>query len=182
MSRNMRYANNYQGLKKRKEYDEIVDYLNNGLPKNKYPDRQATFLRNTNQLSNMLDGDGYSMFAFEMQQQQNMLTEQQKMQTLLKMGKMPTPAPTPAPSPMAALLPQDPRSITFGGSDASPMTKGADELGVRISAEEQLIEKKRELFKPYFDGEGGDPLDIAHQYAQASAALLARVSAEKKTD
>jgi hypothetical protein len=28
----MRYANNYNGLKKRKEYDEIVDYLNNGLP------------------------------------------------------------------------------------------------------------------------------------------------------
>ena len=138
----MRYANNSYGLKKRKEYDEIVDYLNNNLPQIKYPDRYATFLRNTNQLSSMLDGEGYSMFDLEMQQQKNMLTEQQKMLTLLKMGKIPTPAPTPAPSPMAALLPQDPRSITFGGSDASPMTKGADELGVRISAEEQLIEKK----------------------------------------
>ena len=69
MSRNMRYANNYQGLKKRKEYDEIVDYLNNGLPQIKYPDRQATFLRNTNQMSNLLDGEGYSMFDLEMQQQ-----------------------------------------------------------------------------------------------------------------
>ena len=67
----MRYANNYKGLQKRKEYDEIVDYLNNGLPKNKYPDRQATFVRNTNQFSNMLDGDGYSMFDFEMQQQKH---------------------------------------------------------------------------------------------------------------
>ena len=66
-----------------------------------------------------------------------MLTEQQKMLTLLKMGKISTPASTP----MASLLPQGSRSITFGGSDASPMTKGDDVLGDRISAEEQLIEK-----------------------------------------
>ena len=78
MSRNMRYANNYQGLKKRKEYDEIVDYLNNGLPKNKYIDRQATYLRNTNQMSNMLDGDGYSMIDLEMQQQKTCLLNNKK--------------------------------------------------------------------------------------------------------
>ena len=69
MSRSMRYANNYKGLKKRPEYDDIVDYLNNKLPRIKYPDRFATFLRNTNQLSNLLDGDGYSMFDLEMSQQ-----------------------------------------------------------------------------------------------------------------
>ena len=33
MSRSIRYANNYKGLKKRPEYDDIVDYLNNKLPK-----------------------------------------------------------------------------------------------------------------------------------------------------
>ena len=79
MSRSMRYANNYKGLKRRPEYDEIVDYLHNHLPKVAYPDRTATYLRNTNQISSMLDGEGYSMFDLDMQQQQKMLA-------LLKMG------------------------------------------------------------------------------------------------
>ena len=42
------------------------------------------------------------------------------------------------------------------------------------------MKKKRELFKPYFDGEGGDPLDIAHQYAMAAVALSGSDSAEKQ--
>ena len=79
MSHSMRYANNYKGLKRRPEYDEIVDYLHNHLPKVAYPDRTATYLRNTNQISSMLDGEGYSMFDLDMQQQQKMLA-------LLKMG------------------------------------------------------------------------------------------------
>ena len=80
MSHSMRYANNYKGLKRRPEYDEIVDYLHNHLPKVAYPDRTATYLRNTNQISSMLDGEGYSMFDLDMQQQQKMLA-------LLKVGK-----------------------------------------------------------------------------------------------
>ena len=42
------------------------------------------------------------------------------------------------------------------------------------------MKKKREFFKPYFDGEGGDPLDIAHQYAMAAVALSGSDSAEKQ--
>ena len=64
----MMYANNYYGLKKRPDYDEIVDYLHNKQPKIKYPDRLATFIRRTNQMSNLLDGEGYSLFDLEMQQ------------------------------------------------------------------------------------------------------------------
>ena len=64
----MKYANNYQGLRRRPEYDEIVNYLNNDLPSIKYPDRLATFLRRTNQLSHLLDSDGYSLFDLEVQQ------------------------------------------------------------------------------------------------------------------
>ena len=78
MTRSMKYANNYQGLRRRPEYDEIVNYLNNDLPSIKYPDRLATFLRRTNQLSNLLDNDGYSLYDLEMLQQKNMMTEQQK--------------------------------------------------------------------------------------------------------
>ena len=81
MSRSMNY-----GLKKRPDYDEIQDYLNNKQPKLKYPDRLATFIRRTNQMSNLLDGEGYSLFDLEMQQQKNMKTEQAKEIVLLKTG------------------------------------------------------------------------------------------------
>ena len=52
------YALNYDGLKKRDTYDEIIDYLQNKQEKIKYPDRLAKQIRNTPQLSNLLDGDG----------------------------------------------------------------------------------------------------------------------------
>ena len=80
----MRYANNYKGLKKRPEYDDIVDYLNNKLPKIEYPDRLASFLRRTNQLSNLLDSDGYSLFDLEMQQQKIWLLNNKKWLLFLK--------------------------------------------------------------------------------------------------
>ena len=49
------------GLKKRQSYDEIVDYLINKQEKIKYPNRLAKQLRNSNQLSNLLDGDGQGL-------------------------------------------------------------------------------------------------------------------------
>jgi len=52
------YALNYDGLKKRDTYDEIIDYLQNKQEKIKYPDRLAKQIRNTPQLSNLLDGNG----------------------------------------------------------------------------------------------------------------------------
>ena len=52
------FALNYDGLKKRDTYDEIIDYLQNKQEKIKYPNRLAKQVRNTPQLSNLLDGDG----------------------------------------------------------------------------------------------------------------------------
>ena len=52
------FALNYEGLKKRDTYDEIIDYLQNKQEKIKYPNRLAKQVRNTPQLSNLLDGDG----------------------------------------------------------------------------------------------------------------------------
>ena len=52
------FALNYDGLKKKDTYDEIIDYLQNKQEKIKYPDRLAKQVRNTPQLSNLLDGDG----------------------------------------------------------------------------------------------------------------------------
>jgi hypothetical protein len=47
-----------QSLRKRPTYNEVVDYLENEQPKIKYPDRTATFLRNSPYLS-QFDGDSW---------------------------------------------------------------------------------------------------------------------------
>ena len=47
-----------QSLRKRPTYNEVVNYLENEQPKIKYPDRRATFLRNSPYLS-QFDGDSW---------------------------------------------------------------------------------------------------------------------------
>ena len=59
---------NYEGLKKKETYDEIVDYLMNKQEKIKMPNRLAKQLRNSPQLSNVLDGDGAGLQDVEDQQ------------------------------------------------------------------------------------------------------------------
>ena len=62
------YALNYDGLRKRDTYDEIIDYLQNKQEKISYPNRFAKQLRNTPQLSNLLDGEGFSINDINEQQ------------------------------------------------------------------------------------------------------------------
>ena len=137
MSHSMRYANNYKGLKRRPEYDEIVDYLHNHLPKVAYPDRTATYLRNTNQISSMLDGEGYSMFDLDMQQQQKMLA-------LLKMGNGATEATADDYSPpnlrpgSFALMP--PNLISYKGVKA--LFDSPEQYNISDSALEKLKDLK----------------------------------------
>jgi hypothetical protein len=64
----MSYGINYDGLKKRETYNEIVDYLENKQEKIKYPNRLAKQIRNTPQLSNLLDGDGENIQNIKDQQ------------------------------------------------------------------------------------------------------------------
>ena len=45
------YKVNYQGLRKRESYDEIVDYLENKQEQIKYPNRLAKQLTESPQLS-----------------------------------------------------------------------------------------------------------------------------------
>lgn len=76
------FAINYEGLKKRETYDEIVDYLENKQDKIKYPDRTAKQLRNSPQLSNLLDGnnEGYE----EMEEQQKRHTKEITKETIIR--------------------------------------------------------------------------------------------------
>jgi hypothetical protein len=70
------YKVSYQGLRKKESYDEIVDYLENKQEKIKYPNRLATQLRNSPQLSNLLDGAGEGEVEMEKQQMNKIEHEQ----------------------------------------------------------------------------------------------------------
>ena len=59
---------NYDGLSKNKAYDELIDYVMNKQEKIQYPDRTAFFLRNSPQLSNLLDGNNEGLLEMEEQQ------------------------------------------------------------------------------------------------------------------
>ena len=59
---------NYDGIRKKKTYDELIDYVMNKQEKIQYPDRTAKFLRNSPQLSNLLDSNGEGLLEMEEQQ------------------------------------------------------------------------------------------------------------------
>ena len=52
------YAVNYDGLRKRDTYNELIDYLQFKQEKIIYPDRFAKRIRESPQISNLLDGEG----------------------------------------------------------------------------------------------------------------------------
>ena len=64
------YGLNYDGMRRRETYDEIIDYIQNRQEKIQYPDRLASRLRNTPELSNLLDGEGDSVTDLEHQQRE----------------------------------------------------------------------------------------------------------------
>ena len=70
----------YTNLKRRPTYDQLLNYEKSGGPKIKYPNRIATFIRRSYQLSNLLDRDGETFDAKEYEDK--LLKEQQIQQTI----------------------------------------------------------------------------------------------------
>ena len=66
------YAVNYDGLRKRDTYNELIDYLQFGQEKIIYPDRFAKRLRESPEISNLLDGEGFGKKELEEQQLSHM--------------------------------------------------------------------------------------------------------------
>ena len=62
-------TNNMTGLKQRKTFEEVIDYIQNDKTKIKYPDRTAKFLRNSFELSQL---DNAGMILMEQQQMREM--------------------------------------------------------------------------------------------------------------
>ncbi len=71
------------GLRKRATYDSLVGYLDGGQERIKYPDRLATQLQNSYQISNLVDSEGKGWFQENNEQMRN-LTEQQVKDILIK--------------------------------------------------------------------------------------------------
>ena len=66
----------YNGLHKRETYDSLIDYIQNKQPTLKYPNRLATELMNSRELSK-LNGLGVSL-----DQQDNLVKEQQRVNSI----------------------------------------------------------------------------------------------------
>ena len=62
------YAINKQGLREKPNYDELVNYLQNKQEKIVYPDRFAKRIRESPQLSSLLDSEGFDIHDIQDQQ------------------------------------------------------------------------------------------------------------------
>jgi hypothetical protein len=75
--------NLFKGLRKRDTYNSLVGYLDGGQEQMRYPNRLATQLANSYQLSNIVDIEGKSWFQENKEQMRN-FTEQQVQDRVLK--------------------------------------------------------------------------------------------------
>jgi hypothetical protein len=71
------------GLRRRPTYNGLVGYLDGGQETMRYPDRLATQLANSYELTNLVDSEGTSWFEENKQQMRN-FTEQQVKEVLIK--------------------------------------------------------------------------------------------------
>ena len=79
------YAVNYDGLRKRDTYNELIDYLQFKQEKIIYPDRFAKRLRESPQISNLLDGEGLGKGDLE-EQEKNRIKEVLKEVAIIQAG------------------------------------------------------------------------------------------------
>ena len=79
------YAVNYDGLRKRDTYNELIDYLQFKQEKIIYPDRFAKRLRESPQISNLLDGEGLGKGDLE-EQEKNRIKEVLKEVAIIQTG------------------------------------------------------------------------------------------------
>ncbi len=71
------------GLRKKDTSNSLVGYLDGGQERMMYPDRLAIQLKNSQQMSNLVDSEGKSWFQENKEQIRN-FTEQQVQEVLLK--------------------------------------------------------------------------------------------------
>ena len=101
-----------QNLRKKPTFNELINYLEFEQPKVKYPDRTATFLRNSNYLS-QFDGPDIDVEGLYKQQQKQTLFSQAIQNALI------TPPNIGQPPQTGRGTPSDMQAASPGGFSAS---------------------------------------------------------------
>ena len=163
----MTYAINYNGLKKRETYEEIIDYLEDKQEKIKYPNRVATQLRQSHQLSNLLDGEGMNIIDVEKQNERAM---EQKLADM-QMTKMASETGIPKAHLTAATPPQTEtlkEEIFHDVDDA--MNQAGQDVDMEIQRQEEIrAELQRGAEKMVRESlQYTTPITPAHQIAIAN--------------
>ena len=73
----------FNGLRKRDTYASLTGYLDGGQERIKYPNRLATQLKNSHEMSDILDSEGKGWFE-ENKEQMRRFTEQQVQDIVMK--------------------------------------------------------------------------------------------------
>jgi hypothetical protein len=114
----------FNGLRRKPHYDELVDYIQNGNDKISYPNRAATFAFKTNQFQQFLNQS-----ISELQDQEMRLSQEKvKMETLRQAGSLRQPrASGPHPyyvdtpgSSFRLVTPPSSRPVDSGGDTPQP--------------------------------------------------------------
>ena len=161
-------TNNMTGLKQRKTFEEVIDYIQNDKTKIKYPDRTAKFLRNSFELSQL---DNAGMMLMEQQQFREMKEREKEhllRQLVANTGKSITEARAThtddSASVVSADLPQEPvGDIAEEGNINTPSPTKNVNAGV-ISPVARLIG----LFRPEDSSSSSPPVSSVQAVTQPS--------------
>ena len=149
------YAVNYQNLRKRSNYDELVDYVLFKQPKIQYPNRMAKFIRESPQLSNLLDGQGMGIDELK-QQQFNRMKEEQKQHAIIESA-----SESGGTAQELRSLAKKPTDVIFGNAVSDhdgPKQDYKDDLDSAISDEEAKKREKENKYSEMFVNDPGHDL------------------------
>ena len=159
------------GLKLRPTYDELVNYVANKQDKIKLPNRLAKQLRNSNQLSNLLDGNGEGLMSMELQQQ-NIIKEQLKALTSNAMADANSTAKVFKIASTQAIPPINPKFFDIAQDDNLEKLSNDIEM-VSTQQSQQVAQNKTKftnLLQAHLDDMSPNSMDIAHVMASSSNA------------
>jgi hypothetical protein len=168
-------------LRKRPTYEEIIGYLENKQPEVKYPNRLATQISNTPQMSQFLGESSLDMHL----QQENILKQQLLLLELQKAGISTREAKAKSSQTVGSQA-----GAATAQTEYYDLDSDAENIGDTMNKEEEKQEERREQTASAASrhlSEEATPKDAAHEMAEENtgekraASQEARPGREKKT-
>ena len=160
------YGINYNGFRKKDTYDELIDYVMNKQEKIKYPKSIAKFLRESPQLSNLLDGNGEGLIEMEAQQKRQ-VQEVEKEESIREMASRTSEAGSQEFITIAT-RPENVK-LDFASQDNSPFTDATNET---IETEEEKQRRIKIKGQKLIQENIADIADKADYYMKANNNFL----------